>query len=968
MPLQFTDEQLPFTPPPYYVPKKDLPRGRAKPYPTQGNIPEASSSRTVPSVIRRMSSRRGPTEGEGRVAKSQKKKKKPGLSINTNVIVPTRIPQEIKATQPVQRAAAPVFQPPPQLTNAPPPQYAEQEVHSHFSAATNSPSRFPSTYLATSTSRQSAQKTSPLPQDLFFAPPPRPSSSVYSRSARNSLFRGDSGKKIGSKRKSKLRDSNTTTFEEDFAVPQRTRTLSNGTTFEEDSLSARVAPETANTTTPHRSRGWWNVVTTPFSKTPTEGGDRNTTMSNFTGSQYSEYEPEYPPVPVPPIPGQYQQGQFHAPSPQSLGSAVFSPSDREIPIALGGDLMVAVPSPANHQKTASAQSTTSSDSGTAVNTDLNNDRMPFADVGKSPASRVDEFSPAGMVANEGNVQSSRAVVNNVTINTQNFDAQEMTAEHVQARDSHRSSLHAAVGRTVRFLTPRSSIYPPPPGQYTATRERFDPPPTPYYRKDSSNSYEEFEFEDAKYPPQKQKKQKKEKKEKKEKKDKKDKKMMGVVCLPCLGRNKASKEDNGDAENPDKKKMTRRRKCCFCCLCICITLLVLLALIIVLAVMLSKKKGASSTNTTVWVNSTSFPPMITGALTVARPNLVSSQSGCVNPSTAWSCAVPKEQQQALLPNDPNQPNLLFNIRFDNSSGLTKRSASGSANAVHFMNKRSFSPSPPAPGIDDQKFLGNTTDKNTTPFEGEATPFYISLNQPGSTGSNKPTKVKRQAKPSQSVNQIPDIATNIPLPSLNPDGTPGPANLLPFPQDQPLRLYNKGRNDEHYGFYTYFERNIFLRSGSVRNMTGDIVSSDLNGGSTQDGANVRCTWKDTRLLVQIWTKRGNGQLLSHATAGSNLQGGDFKRPGTFPYPVTFTLDRHGGGLNTKMLFCYDLDEKGRVITDQRSFLGEDRAFGGTAVNPSTGPFSSSVPKVTIAEGGPGGIDGGTGGCGCSWQNWS
>jgi hypothetical protein len=950
----FTDEQLPFTPPPYYVPKMDLPRARARPYPTEGNVPEASSSRTLPSVIRRMSSRRGPAEGDARVAKTQKKKKKPGLSINTNVINPTRAPQEIKASQIAPKSvpvAAPVFQPPPQLAAAPPPQYAEHEVQSHFSAATNSPSRFPSTYL--STSRRSTQRTSPLPQDMFFAPPPRPSSSVYSRSARNSVFRGNSGKTIGSKTKSKVRDSNTTAFEEDFDSPQRQRALSNGTTFEEDSLGARVVPETANTTTPHRSRGWWNVVTTPFSKTPTDAG-LNTNMSNFSG-QYSQYEPEYPPVPVPPIPGQYQN---HAPSPQSLGSAMFSPVDRDIPIALGGDLMVAVPSPAivqnatlNNVTHNATTSVTSSDSGTAVNTDLTNDRMPFADVGKTPPSGLDEFSPSGMVAGEGTVQSSRAVVNNVTINSFN-QPREMTAEQGQTRDSARSSLHAAMTRTVRFITPRSSIYPPAPGQYTATRERFDPPPTPYYRRDSSNSYEEFEFEDAKRTDQ----------------NKNKKKMACMACLPCLGLNKAKKDKNVDKEQKEKKKMTKRRKCCFCCLCLLIFFLILLALVIVLAVMLGRKKSSSSTNTTAWINSTSFPPMITGALTVARPNLVSSQSGCVNPTTAWSCAVPKEQQQALLPNDPSQPNFFFNIRFDNSSGLTKRSASGPANAMHFLKARALSPSPPVPSTDDQKFLGNTTDKNLSPFEGESTPFYITFSQPESGGSATPTKVKRQAKPSQTVNVIPDIATNIPLPSLNPDNSPGPANLLPFPSEQPLRLFNRGRNDEHYGFYTYFSRNIFLRSPNVSNMTGNIVNSDLNGGSTQAGANGMCTWSDTRFLVQIWTKRGSVQLLSKATAGSNLAGGNFKRPGSFPYPMTITLDRHGGGLNTKMLYCYILDVKGRVLQDQRGFLGEDRTFNGTIFNPSTGPFQNSQPKVTTAEGGPGGIDGGTGGCGCAWQNWS
>ena len=36
---------------------------------------------------------------------------------------------------------------------------------------------------------------------------------------------------------------------------------------------------------------------------------------------------------------------------------------------------------------------------------------------------------------------------------------------------------------------------------------------------------------------------------------------------------------------------------------------------------------------------------------------------------WSCAVPKEQQDAIKPNDANQPNFVFDIRYDNSGALT-----------------------------------------------------------------------------------------------------------------------------------------------------------------------------------------------------------------------------------------------------------------------------------------------------------
>jgi hypothetical protein len=276
-----------------------------------------------------------------------------------------------------------------------------------------------------------------------------------------------------------------------------------------------------------------------------------------------------------------------------------------------------------------------------------------------------------------------------------------------------------------------------------------------------------------------------------------------------------------------------------------------------------------------------------------------------------------------------------------------------------------PSPPS--IDDQTFLGNTTDNNALPFEGETTPFYITVILPNTT-STSGTKVKRDtaSSPSSTINDIPDVAETIPTPALNPDGSPPPATLLPTPTNQPIRFYNRGRDDEHYGFYTYFDRSIFLRSNLIQNDT-QVVPGDEDGGSPEIDASVRCTWSDTRFLVQIWTNRNKTSLLSTESTGSNLSGGDFKRPGSFPYPVTITLDRHGGGLNTKMLYCFGMELNGKLNVTDPQFQGENRAFNGTIINPSEGPFKPP-PVVSTADGGPGGIDGGTGGCFCKWQNWS
>ena len=92
------------------------------------------------------------------------------------------------------------------------------------------------------------------------------------------------------------------------------------------------------------------------------------------------------------------------------------------------------------------------------------------------------------------------------------------------------------------------------------------------------------------------------------------------------------------------------------------------------------------------------------------------------------------------------------------------------------------------------------------------------------------------------------------------------------------------------------------------------------------------------------------------------GVLERPGTMPYPVTVELDRHGGGPERKMLFCYEVGVDGKEITSQPKFQREERGFGGELVNPALGPFEN-IEELKGLEG----IDGGSGGCGCSWRNF-
>ncbi|KAF2232276.1 hypothetical protein EV356DRAFT_505454 [Viridothelium virens] len=472
-------------------------------------------------------------------------------------------------------------------------------------------------------------------------------------------------------------------------------------------------------------------------------------------------------------------------------------------------------------------------------------------------------------------------------------------------------------------------------------------------------------------------------------------------------------------------------------------LVVLAIIVVLAMTIHLSQGDVPIQAQ-WLNLTGFPPIPTGVSTIAQPNAVTQDSSCVNPSTMWSCAVPKEAQSLSPSKQQLQPNFRFEIRFKNdsvanASSLQPTNSSISGNSRRAFNpvtagafvKRQvlaardvvdgvlFTPTPAPPSKQEQGFLGNTTDSNTAPVDGEETPFYISfLNASALLSDEQPNShvMRRQLKnntskgtqelsdlmknnyvangaiESRSATQtspFPNDASNIPGPNIVANGMPAPANLLAFPQAQPLRLFNRGSQTEHYGFYTYFDRSIFLTTigGLNASATASPAPQDANGGAPASNATFQCTWSQTRFKVQIWTRknaallgspsRSNGIPLpsSNSTVkASNSSANDFITPGSFPYPVTITLDRHGGDASQKGVYCYALDTNGKIMRDEATWQWEDRGAGGTLVNPAAVPGNETGSSTQKRSGGNddgqqyGGVDGGSGGCGCAWENFS
>ncbi|PKY07170.1 hypothetical protein P168DRAFT_315689 [Aspergillus campestris IBT 28561] len=415
------------------------------------------------------------------------------------------------------------------------------------------------------------------------------------------------------------------------------------------------------------------------------------------------------------------------------------------------------------------------------------------------------------------------------------------------------------------------------------------------------------------------------------------------------------------------------------------LFVLIVLASLLLAILLTRKGDATPIQSQWLNLTGYPPMPTGIATIAGPEAHKQDSGCITPSALWSCALPNEQHETNKPYAADEPNFRVEIRFRN--GTYPNSTTVASSPSDRLRSRGtaelFNPSPLPPSLKDQAFVGNTTDGNSAPFAGEETPFFITLlstTQPksqlsrrdsntthGADDDNKNDDNENDDKKEDDTNPFPDIDTLIPSPSTDPDGTAASATLYPLPSSQPIRLYNRGQDTEHYGFYTYFDRSIFLDSIAVLTGSKNDTDSDSPGGPSKADARVRCTWSQTRFLVQIWTKPSKGHLLdrspspsssarpstttSHTSPSSSSSATDFSRPGSFPYPVTITLDRHGGNAASKMVYCYGMETAQHVNATEKKLQIEDRAFGGELVNPAPGIFNLNSTAAKGKDGAKG-----------------
>ncbi|KAM3415709.1 hypothetical protein BST61_g9223 [Cercospora zeina] len=418
---------------------------------------------------------------------------------------------------------------------------------------------------------------------------------------------------------------------------------------------------------------------------------------------------------------------------------------------------------------------------------------------------------------------------------------------------------------------------------------------------------------------------------------------------------------------------------------------LLVLITLLAIFVPQKHKDVATETS-WLNLTGFPTIPIGISTIIQPRGKNTRDTCVK-GPIWSCLPPSAAATGDL------PNFRLEIRSKNMTNSKLAKRSGWKDYI-------YAALPTPPKNDDRMYLGRTTDNVSKPYEGEETPFYISLLdavalQPSSRlhkrSSNFSYPYPTTAKTSNDQNDDDDTkktkigtsaASEIPRAAVKLDGKPEDSILYPHVTAQPLRLYNRGEETEHYSFYTYFDRTIYIdnsdssRSSQPWNTTKSNNNNNITSNVPLSSASAVCTFSQTRLLVQIWTRRGllNNATLSSSSNGSAVAGSSTANsmtfPGSFAYHVTVTIDRHGGAsAKEKGVYCYSIEDgTEKVDSNVKGWIWEDRSAGGKLVDAAEVPGerdgkverrdNEDEQRESEAQGE--GIDGGTGGCFCRWAS--
>lgn len=297
-----------------------------------------------------------------------------------------------------------------------------------------------------------------------------------------------------------------------------------------------------------------------------------------------------------------------------------------------------------------------------------------------------------------------------------------------------------------------------------------------------------------------------------------------------------------------------------------------------------------TATTIKSSLSGFPVLPAGLAQILPQGVPESPStACVLPKTLWSCDLPPDTLFPTLGGVKGLPNFTFTIRVRNTTTAPDSVAE-------------WAPFPERiPDDSEYAKLADVDGIQSDNKSGEKTPFYISLQtdkkpivardidsvgaesasqelesvETESAGHGLDTKRSRRSISRRQAAKIPSQML--------------PGTLL----NQPLRLFDRGLESEHYGFFVYYKKTINVLAADPSSVSPFTEASDADGGVAAivtGGQEV--TWENTRFRVAIWTKkRTSGQMDVIGSEGQRLSSQIGAFDGSFPYPVSVIEDRNG-----------------------------------------------------------------------------
>ncbi|KAJ6263325.1 hypothetical protein Dda_1888 [Drechslerella dactyloides] len=311
----------------------------------------------------------------------------------------------------------------------------------------------------------------------------------------------------------------------------------------------------------------------------------------------------------------------------------------------------------------------------------------------------------------------------------------------------------------------------------------------------------------------------------------------------------------------------------------------------------------------------LPPMPVDNVTIT-PRLVNSVNTCVAPSTMWSCQLPPPLAAGV---NPAQPIFSWRIFALNSSTAI------------------VNPSPILPLADDYRNFSKIDGVSSSPPEGEATNFYISLLPSNTTdGPSNALQLPSKQKRSHSRHFPRQVTATSTATPVQLEALPQATVLPNHYTSQQLRFFDRGLPSEHFKFMTFFQKTIYLRTIDADTSNAGTNKLDADGGVSPSEARFVCNWPQTRYITKIYTRpnatdsTGQKKLIVDPNTIGLVRGAN--AGGFAGYAVEIEEDIANYDKVRPTVSCWAIDERGKIDPNnmQRRLLVQGIGTGTSGVD--------------------------------------